>query len=716
MRALTLLTVVVAVGLALPIPPAGTTPPEAVEFGTVEQLALRKAQAEWPGCRPGPVLPLLDPDGATVAYAFHFRTDGKEFPDFEQVASDIRAERANLTANADLSQWTSEYATVLVSARYDRAPVLSYGYGVSAFYAVGQDALDRAVERLGPGARLSRMYFVFPQMVFEFTNAAQERFVTTPHFDRSWESRADFAGDLARRRAELEGEYGHDAARTAEVHRAEWSQALGRDFTDYTDVFVPDYDRAPYYDWSYGCTPTSGAMVCGFLDRRDDFGLLVDWYWHRWDMVENEMDWQIPNVQRECALEMHTDTTSGGTGIGWVGTGLRRVIEGNGYSCWMVDVQGGVGNDWAWSTITAEVDDGFCFVWSALWEIHSLACFGYRTPDKDVYVHNTWWQPAAWWHYSGDDWSHVASPHASDGDAHKVVVSYPLGDTAYSSIGGGEILQVGDTIDITWDNGGNPGDGIEIDISTNGGRQWSSLATDAPDNGSFEWYLDPSTSACDSMRLRLRQYVGGYHVSGDGSFGCFRIIREPVPPMQVAPPNGRQVFDPPIVLEIEPFAARVDSIEFALLTSTDTLWKEKGVVTVCSLPDTLFTYGRSYKWVVRAHNEYGWGRFSTFWSFWVRFQGVEESGTATPVRELAVAGVNSLAEGVVFELGRSAPGARLVVYDALGQVAARLEPGRALSVRWNGRDAAGRQVAAGLYFVRLERDGATVTRRFLLVD
>ena len=63
---------------------------------------------------------------------------------------------------------------------------------------------------------------------------------------------------------------------------------------------------------------------------------------------------------------------------------------------------------------------------------------------------------------------------------------------------------------------------------------------------------------------------------------------------------------------------------------------------------------------------------------------------------------------------------RLEVFNALGQRMATLVDGEqsagAYSARWDGTDAAGRAVAAGVYLYRLTVDGGQQTRRMVLVD
>ena len=112
------LSIILAVSTAaLPVPEPGTTPPNPVDFDVIQGLALRKAGAEWPEAVPGPAVPYLDPSGATIAWMFHFTTDGRVWPGFEQAAADVRAE-----AKAILEWWGTPDGGV-IPAEYPRIPV-----------------------------------------------------------------------------------------------------------------------------------------------------------------------------------------------------------------------------------------------------------------------------------------------------------------------------------------------------------------------------------------------------------------------------------------------------------------------------------------------------------------------------------------------------------------------------------------------------------------
>ncbi len=701
--------------LAMAFPEAGSPPPNLVPFETIKELAWRKAQAEWPGCRLGTVVPYVDEEGQTVAYMFHFRTDGKEFPDYEQVVKDILFEREQLTVNTDLTSWRSKYSHLLISSRYDQTPIVNYGYGTSEFYAVAPEGLKRAKAVLGEDAYLSRIYFILPVTFLEFANSKNERIIFSDHFEQVFPSRNSFRSYIAEQKRNIRLEEKElDLAQA--IHRQEWAEVLNRDFTKFEAVYVPNAEKAPFYDWSYGCTPSAAAMVLGYIDRTQEYGRLVDWFWTRWDMVEGEWDKQIPNVQRECAIRMNTDTTRGATNINAIAPGLWLVAWDNGYTFDVTHNIGTPANDWAWETIVNEINNGYAFVWSATWQIHSLAAFGYRTPDKDLYVHNTWWRPADWWHYSGPDNSHVGSPHPGGGSPFKLELLYPLGDTLYNSFGRGETLFIGDTVEVLWDNFGNPAHWVAIDLSLDAGKTWS-LLDSVPDSGIYKWFINPELPAGDSFRLRLRQYYNGVLTSGDGSFGCFKLIRGALPPKYLAPPNGQQIFSPPVVLLVDSTRTDLDSFSFRMIYGAgDTIWREVTTVPRCSLPDTLFTYGKSYKWVCKGFNKFGWGEFGSTWSFWVRFNpGVaEKPGLAISNFQILSSNIRRLKSGgISIQAGKQMG---LAIYDVSGTRVRTLSGGNSEPLFWDYRDENGKLVPAGIYFICPLNTGVEGAEKIILLD
>lgn len=719
MKMLAGLLALFALSAALSLPETGTTPPNAVQFDTVRAVALNWAAAEYPGAKLGTAIPYLDENGNTVAWMFHFRIDGKSFPGYDQVAADVQAERLTLTPNTDMSKWRSRYAHILVSARRDQAPVICFGYGTSVYYAIAAKALAHAEQSLGSGARLSRIYFMNPCTYLEVEDASGKCVVMSEHFERNWSSREAFTSYVTQARAEQRKQCPGDEEAAAKIANSRWDHVFGPKLDALTDsVFVPNYGLAPFYDWHYGCSPTSGAMVCGYVDRFQKSGRLVQYFYQRYDPVEQEQDYQIANTQYECAIDMNTDTTQGATNMGSIAPGLEQVSYDNGYDDWSVTNQlGGSSSDWCWSTLKAEIDAGHAAEWSVTWEQHSLAAFGYRS-DKYVYVHNTWWEPADWWYYSGSGNAHVAAVTPGVGDEHDVRLTYPLGDTLYNHSGAGEVVYVGDTLRVTWQNG-TPGNSVDIEVSTDGGNNWEAAATGVADSGAYHWYVPPSIPSCDSVRLRISQYVGSTLTSADGTFGCFHTLREPVAPTQLAPANGMPIpmNHLPVVLEVDSANGVCDSIHFKLVQGLDTIWVQNGPSAHCPVPDSLLQLSKTYKWIVRGHNQWGWGNWSTTWSFRMVAAGVEEEKPISTAPAFSVPAVNRLSAGSVqFDVRAAAPGSRVIVYDALGNVVRELTVARPSRMAWDMADANGRKVAAGLYFVHLAGGSSHPTSKLVLLN
>lgn len=91
-------------------------------------------------------------------------------------------------------------------------------------------------------------------------------------------------------------------------------------------------------------------------------------------------------------------------------------------------------------------------------------------------------------------------------------------------------------------------------------------------------------------------------------------------------------------------------------------------------------------------------------------------GAATPPPLLGLPSPNPFREGTTIRLGWAIEGdrPRLAVYDIAGRRVRELsEEGGAgrLTARWDGRDDAGRSVPSGIYLIRMEGEGRTVTRK-----
>jgi hypothetical protein len=707
-------------------------PESAVPFATVEQVARARAQTMWNDVIPGDVVPMSDAEGNVIAYTFHYRIDGKPFPEFAVATAEIAEEMPGL-ASPDAH---SRYAYVVASARYDRAPVLCYGEGGTEFFVTLERARERARNAIGGEPVLTRVYYIYPLSYFEFRTATGSIVLEAHTFtlERNAVEFVNYVRTIEQTALVALGDELEAAQKTcAAKMRAEWDfwtevrdQGSGAGGFDTTIIYVQGYQLAPFYDWSYGCSPTAATMEVGYLDEAQGYGRDIYDFFQRWDCVEGENDRQIPWAQREMALAFNTDSMTGGTYVNAIGPGLAQFGGDKGYSFEIWEFPGGWYNDWAWPSDSDEISNGWSMVWSVGWPAtqmyHSLTALGIRLETKDLYVHNTWWTPAAWWHYTDGgsiSTANLASVHPTGATERRIRVVFPRGDTLYNHTGSGEVLWVGRESVVRWNNYGMPGDSVNIDLTTDAGWTWQTLAHGVPDTGAWLWDISPGTPASVTARLRMKKFYGGTYTAGDGSYGDFRLCTTPLGPTMLAPANGRPLTVAPVVLTIGPMQY-VDSFKFICYTGGDTLWNSSGLVLQCTVPTNLFTYGRYYNWRASAHNSFGWGDWSGPWSFLVRFAGVEDA--PGPGMALALSVEHGLAREraslrmQVPEAGRVS----LVVFDVTGRpVRALLEQQLAAGVyepAWDRRDEHGRLAAAGCYFVRLNAAGRSIVRKLELVE
>ncbi len=103
------------------------------------------------------------------------------------------------------------------------------------------------------------------------------------------------------------------------------------------------------------------------------------------------------------------------------------------------------------------------------------------------------------------------------------------------------------------------------------------------------------------------------------------------------------------------------------------------------------------------------------------FSGVQGAGTAgaLPTRLLSCTpNPFGRATAISYQVGCAGPVA-LTVHDVSGRLVRRLEsglrPAGKYVARWDGADGRGRTVPAGVYFVRLNTNGETSSRRVTLI-
>lgn len=507
-----------------------------------ERIALRNAKALWGEVSPAPPVVYYGLDDEPIAYGFVF-AKGSRFPDHKEILMEVERNRREGRIR---EMWGEKrYYKMVVSARRDMPPIPVYGQGLLESYVLAHKFKEEAEKALRKkGVSLAKIYYITPlEKWYAYTDGRDTVYIRLYPPKRVY-TQKEF-NDLVRL----------PLLRQLSVKRGIEApfKKLWDDMERGLKVLQPDthliyrYDLVPYYDWSYGCSPTAAAMLLGYWDNLGNEGFsppfsnFVDYYFQRWDGVQWETDYQVPNLQRELALAMHTDSTTGGTWIENIGPGIQAVADANGYDFNVSPAYGGdSSNNWLWDLIVNEIDGNRPFEWGVMLASvgHSLTGVGY-TDDNYVAVHNTWYPPLDYWYYN--QWYdgtpaqfttiNTVTPGGSYG--YSIKLTSPLGDTFYNSDGWGEVWNAGETYEITWT--GDLGIGYaSIDYSINGGLSWRPIIDSTENTGSYLWDIT-DYAVSNRARVRVRVYSGDTLMGADGSKGNFTILGTPVPGIRVTP-------------------------------------------------------------------------------------------------------------------------------------------------------------------------------------
>jgi hypothetical protein len=412
--------------------------------------------------------------------------------------------------------------TIVVGARYTCTPVSEFSKSLPNSYRMLERARARAREALGAEPKAGRIYYFGPQEEYFCFEAHGRQILINTH---SLEvlNKADLSALEPERSAQLET-----------ALRKKWGNYVeGPEFIARDTAYI---DSVPFVLWTYGCSPTAAAMLLWYWDSRG-YGRLVDYFFDRWDAHQNEWDFNIPNVTREMAVAMYTDTMTGGSnGIYYVSAFLNVCNTINGYSYDAVrHSPGNAGNQYLFSYIRNEIDSQRPFLWVVhnhypqVWQGgHALTGIGYdiALPDTFVIVHNTWdytephW--ALWTYYNGvysDDDVYGITP--GDPEMNNVSLTFPKN--------GGRMFQ-NLKYYLRWESLGGEIDHLKMWYSI--GRQasnydslnWVLIDPDLPDTGRYLWTVPAEDSA---FRINIAGLSStNTRLAADGSFK--RVIRDTV--------------------------------------------------------------------------------------------------------------------------------------------------------------------------------------------
>ena len=217
----------------LDVPRAHLAIEDEAPFTLVKKIALRKSEQKWgPGALGDPI-PLCDLDGNIKAYMFSFHIGADVFPTYDQMllkvkmgrklrdhlqrseikaakglyqnmnpwsatngaplsmagpemgpaddsqSAEVIARKARRAVSREMQRYADKtsigadaYGTIVVSARYNMAPVIAYLHYLAPYYFNFDLALEKAEQVIGPRTHLERIYFLgLSGQFFKFVSA-----------------------------------------------------------------------------------------------------------------------------------------------------------------------------------------------------------------------------------------------------------------------------------------------------------------------------------------------------------------------------------------------------------------------------------------------------------------------------------------------------------------------------------------------------------------
>jgi|GEM_PF-3926623 len=367
---------------------------EPVSYDVAEVVAFLFAQSLSAGGVPGPTITYNGVDGEPAVYMFVFSLKDDTFPRKSQILKSVsqgwelyalgkrEGEKEKISLGKQMITQQGDFLTIVVSARKQLGPVVEYFYGLPLHYTAREKASELAKDELSSDrVTLSQYIYGSPFDVwFEFKSGGQKTYVSPLFFSTHPQEEIFVTYQIelsSMQKEEIKSDW----------ERMESGEGFGFGKDEFRITGVPDFD------WSYGCSPTASADVLGYWDA-NGYPLLIDYYFNRYDPLEHEWDYNVPNVQQQLSWAMHTDSSTGGTSLSDIGPGSRTV-------CNHPDYENNYGfdqyTDYAQSLgyLINEIRLGYPAIWNVFshptYGNHSMCAMGWGPPDTTyICVHDTW--------------------------------------------------------------------------------------------------------------------------------------------------------------------------------------------------------------------------------------------------------------------------------------------------------------------------------------
>ncbi len=492
---------------------------ELIPIKEITKIANRNAEALWGDVYPAEPIPYYGKDNKIIAWQFNYSI-GNTFP----TETDILTTCSDFRKSGDkFNQWGGDnFGHFLIGARNNMPVMLEYAKCLSSDYALKYKTKELSKKAfLEQEVTFGKIYYLNHFNTWqEITNAGETKYIcTSPTGGIKTTSEYNLRKTEAKHFCET-GDF-----------KYLWEKYQdGFTVSGKADKYIPDHVYMPFYDWSYGCSPTAAAMLFAWYDNRSEitdykYPYFVSWHYQRYDTLSDppdyscHWDYNVSNLQRDLALGMDTDTLTGNTKSYMLDNGMIQVANNSrGYSFDIEDYY-----TFLWTRTKNDIDDGKPLIVSI--PGHSTTGVGYNDATDMAITHYTHSPPRhiVWVSRWSIDMTVRATKGGQKGSHVKIRV--PHGDPRFSNDGEGEVYNVGNYAEILWDSDDVEGSWTDIFYSIDGGLSMQPVGFDIPNTGMYNWLIPPGVSStkCRIM-IHLRDPEMEPYIAGaDGSWGNFII-------------------------------------------------------------------------------------------------------------------------------------------------------------------------------------------------
>jgi len=490
-----------------------------VPVETVKQFAGSRAAVIWGDVYPDEPIPIYSLQNELIAWSVNYSI-GKPFPARESLM-ELCDQEGQGSGNA--GRWlTGQYGSMLVSATKATAPLVRFSQVISDEYAYGKEIEKLAREKFsGRNCELYRIYLMNELAKWYCYRSGNEKVYVKIFPPVEVYTEAEF-NTAVQTRYNKEGLW-----RLPPDVLNGWEDYLqGMPFGPLVDHLIPnEADYVPFYDWSFGCTPTAFSMALAYWDNSgmtsgNDYGNLVKYHLQRYDHVQGDTDKNVPDLQRALAIAMSTDSMTGSTGpCCWL-SGFINETDARGYGFSGADLYGTSAQYLAWAQTEINAGRPFHFGTPG----HSSTGVGY---DDANYIirHNTWGPAHDKVIYTQCDLVGTIVPGGQYGAA--VNLTKPIGDPRYSDnatgANQGEDLYAGDAFEITWDYDYLASSWVRLSYSVNAGTPFTIITSNTPNDGLYDWRIPSGIGSNTLGRIKVEVLDASGVEASDGSYGNFEF-------------------------------------------------------------------------------------------------------------------------------------------------------------------------------------------------